>query len=291
MNRQDRDRNDYGADYGRYEGYRNDEHYHAASNLTNQFEREYQRGRGHEDEDRYQPTRSYHEGSSGGDYDQNMRDRGSFSDRSWDQGYDRDQNRTYSGNLNRERDRYSNYQDDYRSYPNVDRSDRDRNQGRRSNIEQGNIAQGYGISSFEGTSDRYNTLNSDQNRGGRNEQSYYAGAGGGYSGSRFGGGMGESFPSSHHGVPDATYGLRNFADREGTGMGSSYGGSNYGGGTGYESGNRGGSFGNSTYGSSSGNYGGSGSMGGGTYGGRSSGSSRGSSSQNTDRDVNESGGF
>ncbi|WP_461491101.1 hypothetical protein [Pontibacter sp. HJ8] len=288
MNRQDRERDDY----GRYEGYRNDEHYHAASNLTNQFEQQYRRGRGHDEEDRYQPTRSYHEGSSGGDYEENMRDRGSYRGQSWDQGYERNQNRTYSGNLDRERDRYSNYQDDYRSYPNVDRSDRDRFQGRRSNIEQGNVAQGYGISNYEGTSDRYNTLNSDQNRSGRGEQSYYSGSRGSYSGSRSGGGMGESFPSSHHGVPDTTHGLRNFSDREGSGMGSSYGGSNYGGGTGYAGGNRGGSFGNSSYGSSSGNYGGSGSMGGGSsYGGRSSGSNRGSSSHNTDRGTNESGGY
>ncbi|GAA4425142.1 hypothetical protein GCM10023188_05830 [Pontibacter saemangeumensis] len=163
------------------------------------------------------------------------------------------------------------------------------------------VRQGYGISSFGGTSDRYNTANDMQReRNAQFEQGYGTGRMSGYSGSRFGGsnysatgdfggsadygamsgsggnqenyvsssgyggGFRDSGVHSDRGVPN--YSTRSFGDDYGAGTGSAYGGENYGGGTGYSGGNRGGSFGNNTFGSSSGNYGGYGSMGGGTYG-------------------------
>ncbi|MFD2247388.1 hypothetical protein [Pontibacter ruber] len=159
---------------------------------------------------------------------------------------------------------------------------------RGSNRTMGDIRQGYGISSFDGISDRYNTLNRDQRGGNMQEDQAYYGESR-YSSTGYGSGMGESFPNSNRGVPN--YGLQTFADNYGTGMGSSYGGANYGGGTGYISGNRGGSSGNYTYGTSSGNYGGYGSMGGGTYGGGMGSGFGGSSSHNSDRGTTDLGGF
>ncbi|WP_299824824.1 hypothetical protein [uncultured Pontibacter sp.] len=286
MDRRDNDRYDRN-DYGSYEGYRNDEHYHGARNLTDKFERDFQRERGYTDYGRSgNIPRSYHEGDMGDAYERYSRQgRGSYRSSQPDyQQNDRDRNRNYSDDFSQERNRYSNYQDDYRSYQGMGNRDRDSGQDMR-----GNIRRGYGISSFDGTSDRYNTLGSSQNRGSsEGDQAYYAGNRDGFRSSRFGGGMGESSTHSDRGIPN--YGTRNFADNYGTGMGSTYGGTNYGGGTGYESDHRGGSFGNSTYGSSSGNYGGSGAMGGGTYGGRSS-SGRGDTSHNSDRGTTELGGF
>lgn len=280
MNRRDRDQFDRN-DYGMYEGYNpQDEHYHSARNLTNEFEQDYQREHGHrnDDRDQYHPQRSYHEGNSMGDaYERRSRKTGSVrSDTSYDM-IDQDRYRNYPDRLDRDRDRYSNYQDDYRSYQGMDRG-RDREM--RSNISQGNLRQGYGISSFEGTSDRFNTLNRDDNRSG---ESYYEGSGDSNRRSRTGGGMGEAFPHSHGGVPD--YGTGNYGRGTGTGMGSTYGGSNYGAGTGYMSGHRGSSFGSSSYGSSSGNYEGYGSMGSGTYGGR--GGTGGDTSHNSDRGTRD----
>ncbi|OKL38697.1 hypothetical protein [Pontibacter flavimaris] len=279
MDRRERDRyenNNYGPDYSGYEGYGNDSHYHSARNLTDEFERHY-RG---DDYGRTSPTRSYHEGDMGDAYERRRRDDDSFRGNSGYQRTDWSQNRSYPQSMSRDRDRFSNYQDDYRSYE-------DRNSGSRDNDR--NLRQGYGISSYEGTSDRYNTLGSSRSRGGSgDDQSYYSGRGDRYSSARFGGGMGDSSIHSDRGIPN--YNTRSFSDNYGTGMGSSYGGSNYGGGTGYSGGHRGGSFGQGTYGSSSGNYGGSSSMGGGSYGGRSN-SGRGETSHNSDRGTRELGGF
>ncbi|WP_276497123.1 hypothetical protein [Pontibacter litorisediminis] len=282
MNRHERER--YESDYSGYGDYRNDEHYHSARNLTNDFERHYQRERGHWDNDRSQPHRSYHEGDMGNAYERLSREGRGYSNSGENRWSDHGRGSTYPDSYNRDRDRYSNYQDDYRSYQGKE----NRGWGSSSDRDlRGNIRQGYGISSYAGTSDRYNTLNSDRNRGGAGDnQSYYGGgATGGYG---RGGSMGDSFPGSNRGVPDTTYGMRNYSDSYGTG--SSYGGSNYGGGTGYSGGHRGGAFGNEVYGSSSGNYGGTSSMGGGTYGGRSN-SGREGTSHNTDRGTREFGGF
>ena len=171
----------------------------------------------------------------------------------------------------------------------------------------GDVRQGYGISSFGGSSDRYNTANDMQReRNAQFEQGYGTGRMSGYSGSRFGGsnysatgdfggssdygsmsgsggntddyvsssgyGGGYRDPGVHsdRGVPN--YSTRSFGDDYGAGTGSTYSGGNYGGGTGYPGGNRGGSFGNNTYGPSSGNYGGHGSRRDGLYGSGSSGS-------------------
>ncbi|MFD3001842.1 hypothetical protein ACFS7Z_15820 [Pontibacter toksunensis] len=120
-------------------------------------------------------------------------------------------------------------------------NDEDRDTGYAKNFmeeqrREGNIRQGYGISSFDGTSDRYNTLNSDQ--GGNNMQEaqpYYSGSRDRLSSTRYGGGIGDEFPNSNRGVPN--YGIRHFGDEYGADMGSSYGGKNYGPGIGYESGN------------------------------------------------------
>ncbi|WP_266204948.1 hypothetical protein [Pontibacter kalidii] len=279
MNRQERDRygnNNYGPDYGGYEGYSNDSHYHSARNLTDDFERHYRGG----DYERNSRIRSYHEGDMGDAYERRRRGEDSFRGNSGYPRNDWSQNSRYPENSSHDRDRFRNYQDDYRGYE----DSRDNDRGLR-----GNIRQGYGISSYEGTSDRYNTLDSTRNRGGSgDDQPYYPGTRGGYRSSRFGDGMGESSTHSDRGIPN--YGTRNFSENYGTGMGSSYGGSNYGGGTGYSSGHRGGAFGQSTYGSSSGNYGGSSSMGGGSYGGRSN-SGNGETSHNTDRGTREFGGF
>ncbi|GAB3527922.1 hypothetical protein GCM10027443_04990 [Pontibacter brevis] len=117
----------------------------------------------------------------------------------------------------------------------------------------GNVRQGYGISGFSGTSDRYDRINDMQrNRSAQNDQGYGSGTIGGYSGSRYGGsnysahgdfggssnygsmsgsggdmdnlsnssGYGSS-SYSDRGQPD--YSTRNFEDRYGAGTGSTYG--------------------------------------------------------------------
>lgn len=295
MNRQKRDRydrDDYRNDYGGDAGYnRGDRHYHSARNLTNEFEQEYQHSGGNwgndrdrdiepsHDRDRHRPHRSYHEGNTMGDTYERLREgRGAVrSDSSYDFIYSgRDDDR--SSRYERDQDLYSTSHSSYgahrrhhTNYPEDSRrgqerySHMDNRRGDFGSRNHDDIRRGYGISEFEGTSDRYNTLNNDQNRGG----DYYSRPGMGDRGSRFGGSSrGESYPSSNRGMPDTTYGHRNFSDREGTGMGSTYGGQNYGGGTGYSGEEHGGSFGSSTYGTSAGNYGGYGSMGSNTYGGR-----------------------
>jgi hypothetical protein len=138
MNRRDRDRYDYdrnrndrGSDYGRYEGYnRDDDHYHSARNLTNEFERDFQRERGYsnDDRDRYSSSnRSYHEGDMGDAYERMSRERGRYDEQNRNySGNDRN----YSGNDSRNRERYGDYQDNYRGRQDMNRGDRDRYQDR-----------------------------------------------------------------------------------------------------------------------------------------------------------------
>ena len=255
MERYDRDRyyrggnNDDRYDYdnnnrNRYDRYdRFDSDDRAGHELKLQFERDYRNSDYRNNNSRYNQDDSYNQGYQ----------------RSGDRG-DR-----YGNSRSRFDDRDTSYAADFRGNEN----------------NQGNIRQGYGISSFDGTSDRYNTLNSNQRDNNmQEEQPYYSGNRDHLRSTRYGGGVGDAFPNSNRGVPN--YATRTFADDYGTGMGSTYGGKNYGAGTGYESGNKGGSFGNNMYGNSSGNYGGYGSMGGSTYGAGQS-SSGGGSSHNSDR--------
>lgn len=118
MDRQDRDR----YDYGRYDGYNNDEHYHGTRNLTNEFERNYQHDRGHRD-DRDLPRRSYHEGNDMEDtYQRLRRDEDSFRDRAdYRRDYD-DSDRNYYGNG---RDGYGGNQDNFRGNMGMYKRDRD----------------------------------------------------------------------------------------------------------------------------------------------------------------------
>lgn len=176
-------------------------------------------------------------------------------------------------------------QGDRRTYNEHYRHDQDRYTERQPRLAD--VRQGYGISDFDGTSDRYNTLNSDRREAGMQGGQYYGGSEYERSSSRYGSGMGDSFPNSSRGIPN--YSTRTFANDYGYGTGSSYGGKNFGGGTGYMSGHRGGSFGDSSYGTSSGNLGGYGTMGSGTYGGRSG--TGGDSAHNSNRGTNELGGF
>jgi hypothetical protein len=279
MDRRERDRYDYGS----YEDYRDDAHYHSARNLTDEFERGYRAGRSHRDEDRDNRVRSYHEGDMGDAYERRSREENSFRSNS-DSDYrqnNRNQQRSYPENMSRDRDRFSNYQDDYRSYQGMDRSDSmDNNRSLR-----GNVRRGYGISDYEGTSDRFNTLNSNQySSGSRNNQSDYSGSREERS-SRYGSSMGDSSIHSDRGIPN--YSGSSFADDYGT-MNSGYGSRNYNEGSGYSGSNRGGSYGNQNYGSSSGNYSGYGSRGSGSYGGRSGESSgRSNSPRNYNRDTND----
>ncbi|GAB3202386.1 hypothetical protein ABID22_003894 [Pontibacter aydingkolensis] len=164
MDRRNRDRyenDNYGREYGGYEGYNNDEHYHSARNITNEFERDYRSERSHHNDDRhrYNPDRTYHEGDMDGMYEQRRRERDDFRANSGYQQNDWSQNRSYPESMSRDRDRFSNYQDDYRSYRSMQNRDRGQQQ-------RGNMRQGYGISDFGGTSDRYNTLSSSQGMSG-----------------------------------------------------------------------------------------------------------------------------
>ncbi|MFD2247512.1 hypothetical protein [Pontibacter ruber] len=172
MDRRDRDRHDrddYRTDYGRHESYsRDDDRYHGARNLTNEFERHYKgdRDRWEGNFERSRRRRSYHEGNDLGDtYERLSRERGNVrSDTSYDMmssGRDRDYSDSYDRDRNRDRDRYSNYQDDYRSYLGRDQ-DRDRSR------VSGNLGQGYGASG------RYNTYGSDYDRDRRTGQAYYS---------------------------------------------------------------------------------------------------------------------
>ncbi|TPE42960.1 hypothetical protein [Pontibacter mangrovi] len=143
MDRRERDRYDrnaYGLDYDRYEGYRNDDtHYHHARNLTDDFEQHYQHERGHGD---YHPRRSYHEGGQESDYGMNRSGRSYSTGSRYNDENDWNRNRDYSG-------RYSN-EDMYRN-------DRDRNRERSSfgqpygSYDRDRM---YGRSNYENRTDR-----------------------------------------------------------------------------------------------------------------------------------------
>ena len=205
-------------------------------------------------------------------YDQ---DRGNRFDFRMRDDFDRDYYNRRAYNHREEDNQISNY----RSYDeNRGRSYARDFQGR--GPSQGDLRRGYGISGYDGISDRYNTLNNPDNARDYGENdTYYGGGRGGFGAPGYGEGIREAFPGSHRGVPDTTYGLRNFGDDRGTGMGSSYGATNYG--TGYG----GGSSGSSPYSSSSGNYGGYGAMSG------SWGSPGGRTPLKSDRGPSELGGF
>lgn len=229
-------------------------------------------------QDRYgnnRPARDRH-----GEFEQHgYRNFQGSQDRPYNNSWSKSGQERYQGNSNsmthqeqgRHQDsRNRDYDNEMRYYDNL----------REDNKRPGNVAQGYGITSFDGTSDRYNTLNSRHREDDAHlDQTYYSGRRDGFEGPGFGGGMGEAETHSDRGIPN--YGTRSFTDDRGFGMGSSYGATNYGGGTGYSNGNGGGSWGNTSYGNSSGNMGGIGSMG--TSAGGGGNSSFGSPSQNSDR--------
>ena len=124
MDRRDR------HDYDRYQDYdRDDRHYHSARNLTDQFEREYQQERGYRHDDRYPYNRehSYHEGDMGDMYERMRRERNSFRGDSGSGSMGRGSR--YPEDYNDVRNRYSNYQDDYRSYAGTNRGNRDYDNG------------------------------------------------------------------------------------------------------------------------------------------------------------------
>ncbi|WP_439883518.1 hypothetical protein ACSX1A_10155 [Pontibacter sp. MBLB2868] len=218
--------------------------------------------------------------------------------------------RSASGNYNRgnanwheqddrNSDRFRSYRDhDYE----MEQDYYDNVQGERHNLDD--IRQGYGYSSFGGSSDRYDEgRRMERERNAQRQQGYGSDRMGGYSGSRFGGanysshgsfggspdygamsggggnaddyvsssgyggGYGSQSVHSHRGVPDYSS-RKEYGYSQGSsgyGLGSSYGGKNYGGGVGYSGGSRGGSFGRETYGSASGNYSGFDSMAGNSY--------------------------
>lgn len=90
--------------YGPYEGYgRNDEHYHAARNLTDQFEQEYLRERGFRGDDHIPHT--FHEGSTGDTLEHRRRESRGYGNYAGSQWNDRD--RDYSDYFSRDRDRFS----------------------------------------------------------------------------------------------------------------------------------------------------------------------------------------
>ena len=190
MDRRDRERYDYGADYSRDAGYsRNDEHYHSARNLTNEFEREYQGGRGrrYEESDSSRPYRSYHEGNELGDmYERLSEGRGATrSNTSYDMiAGERDsdfvdRNRDFVDRYSHRRNMYS-YDRDNIDHMGSHRSGRE--EDRRDSMQRN--YDNYG---------RYGGVGSDDIRG------------------------------------DRYYGLPNATDDYGTGRGSYYGSRNYGG--------------------------------------------------------------
>lgn len=172
MNRQDRDR----YDYGRYDDYKDDEHYHSARNLTNEFERDYQRHRGNRDDDRYShrdsPRHSYHEGNDMEDtYQRLRRNEDSFRDRTDYMRDDSDSNRNYYGDSGRG----SNDSDNYRGNMGVYRRDRDRHQ------DQGDRPL------RSDNSGQYNPYNSNNYSRTRDQQDRGSDFGDGYRGTRYGG--------------------------------------------------------------------------------------------------------
>ncbi len=236
MDRRERDQYDNRSGYGAYDDYRGDSHYHSARNLTDEFEQEYRRERGN-DSRPYNQQRSYHEGDMGDAYERLSRERNRGGNADYDTDR-RNQQSRYPENSNRQRDRYSNYQDDYRSFQDNDRSNRfsdDRN-------TRGDVRRGYGISDYEGTSDRYNTLNRNDDRYDTDRGSYYN-SGNTYStGNYSSGNQDDSYLHSDRGVPN--YGTSSFADDYGSDLNRTYRDRNYNSGSDYESGQRGRMFGN-----------------------------------------------
>ena len=191
MDRRDRDRydrNDYRGDYGRYEDYdRGDEHYHSARNLTNEFERDYQHDRGgrwDEDRGRYQPERTYHEGDMGGAYERMSRRGGSVRDEASYDMINRDRYRGYSGDYDRDRYQKDDFREErgmYRGDQDMYRRDLDRDRDRDSDYRN---MMGYGSSA------RYNDHERNRDFGRRgDEEDYYSGSGGDDRRSRYGGSM------------------------------------------------------------------------------------------------------
>ncbi|AKD04028.1 hypothetical protein POKO110462_12950 [Pontibacter korlensis] len=223
MNRRDRDQ----YDYGRYEGYnRNDEHYHSARNLTDDFERHYQREVGHNDNDRNRIPHSYHEGDMSGSYERLRDNDPNFRGSSGNLGNDWSRSSDHSGSNRSGRDRddfstgrdvYTPFRDDYRGNQGRSWQDSARNQS-----DRGNRRQGYMLTNYDGTFGRYDDLERDNNRSDSGR--------GNYSNSR-----------------------NNFG-------GSDYSARNYGG-SGYIGGQRGTAYGSSSYGSTGGNYSGYGQRG------------------------------
>lgn len=264
MERYDRDRYDRG-------GYNNENRYNNDNdNYRNRYDRE----------DRYDNDRDNRYGDSDR-YDRFDRDdrRGRELKQQFEREYRRDHNDNYSRNSDNDRFSDRDRSSDYRSRDyDMERNYYSSTRGDGANL--GDVRQGYGISSFTGTSDRYNTLSDMERNRNQREQGYGTGRLGGYSGSRFGGanysahgdfggssdygsmsgsggnmdrltsssgyGYSNSSGYSDRGQPD--YSTSNFENRYGAGMGDTYSGT-----TRYSDGNRGGS-GNS-YGSSSGNGG------------------------------------
>ncbi len=159
MNRQDRDRHDY----GRYDGYNNDEHYHSARNLTDEFEREYeQRHGGQSNNDRNRMPQSYHEGS---EVDDRYQRRNTHEDNFKDRSDYRQSDRSYDGNFGRANNNQGNDR----------RGNQDRSQERGSSPLRSE------------NSGPYNPYNSDNYSRTREQHDNNTGLGDGYRGTRYGG--------------------------------------------------------------------------------------------------------
>ncbi|WP_299707997.1 hypothetical protein [uncultured Pontibacter sp.] len=164
MDRRERDRYDrdnYNRDYSGGAGYgRGDEHYHSARNLTNEFEQEYQshhpdmdrdRDRYMRDRDRGGMRQSYHEGDSGGAYEQRRREEDrDFRGRDYGfQQRDRDRDRDFTDSYS-SRNRYSQRSDDFGDRDRDRYSDRDSygSRERRGGMSHDRMREGYGISDY-----------------------------------------------------------------------------------------------------------------------------------------------
>lgn len=260
MERYDRDRYDRG-------GYNNENRYeYDNDNNRNRYDRE----------DRYDYDRDNRYGAN---------DRDDRRGRELKQQFEREYKRDHNDSSSYGNDRFSD-SDRSREYRNRD-YDMERNYYSNTRGDGGNLGdvrQGYGISSFTGTSDRYNNLSDMERNRNQDEQGYGTGRLGGYSGSRFGGanysahgdfggssdygsmsgsggnmdnltsssgyGYSNSSGYSDRGQPD--YSTSNFENRYGAGVGDTYSGT-----TRYTGGNRGGSVGRNSYGNSqdNGSYG------------------------------------
>lgn len=162
MNRRERDRydrGDYGSSgYSRDAGYsRDDEHYHSAQNLTNDFEQRYREHRGgwtdENGRDQYRPNPSFYESNRGDAQERHNRGERDYSgdsdyqQRDWDG--NRNRNQDYSSHYGSSSDRYNRYQDDFRREQDRYGSDRNRSQQRRDGMNEGSMRQGYGISDYD----------------------------------------------------------------------------------------------------------------------------------------------